>query len=235
MAYPKLNPPDSALPPRVSRPGAETISLTARRLARPKSQAKPHISGADQAALSRIAERFAPGARRRARRPIRRGTSGRNEVSTEGHAEGRVIRPAGSSVTHPCFIVGGANAHRGAHCGCAAPELGARGHVMARRDQDAVVHRRSRRRRAIAGSQSVTCRNHAGAGTGSVERRPPKLERSLSPRLTRSMQKPAAKYRLPWHSTTQVHYLPAASSPSPGCRTAQPCRRGVPMARRNGI
>jgi hypothetical protein len=62
MAYPKLNPPDSALPPRVSRPGAETISLTARRLARPKSQAKPHISGADQAALSRIAERFAPGA-----------------------------------------------------------------------------------------------------------------------------------------------------------------------------
>ena len=62
MAYPKLNPPDSTLPPRVSRPGAETISLTARRLARPKSQAKPHISGADQAALSRIAERFAPGA-----------------------------------------------------------------------------------------------------------------------------------------------------------------------------
>lgn len=62
MAYPKLNPPDSALPPRVSRPGAETISLTARRLARPKSQAKPQISGADQAALSRIAERFAPGA-----------------------------------------------------------------------------------------------------------------------------------------------------------------------------
>ncbi|MFZ1071771.1 MAG: hypothetical protein WAN73_14245, partial [Methyloceanibacter sp.] len=62
MAYPKLNPTDSALPPRVSWPGAETISLTARRLARPKSQAKPHISGADQAALSRIAERFAPGA-----------------------------------------------------------------------------------------------------------------------------------------------------------------------------
>jgi hypothetical protein len=62
MAYPKLNPPDSALPPRVSRPGAETISLTARRLARPKSQPKPHISGADQQALSRIAERFAPGA-----------------------------------------------------------------------------------------------------------------------------------------------------------------------------
>jgi Bacterial SH3 domain len=61
MAHPKLNPPDSALPFRVSRPGAETISLTARRLARPKSQAKPHISGADQAALSRIAERFAPG------------------------------------------------------------------------------------------------------------------------------------------------------------------------------
>jgi hypothetical protein len=62
MAYPKLNSPDNVLPPRVSRPGAETISLTARRLARPKSQPKPHISGADQAALSRIAERFAPGA-----------------------------------------------------------------------------------------------------------------------------------------------------------------------------
>jgi hypothetical protein len=62
MGYPKLNSPDSVLPPRVSRPGAETISLTARRLARPKSQPKPHISGADQAALARIAERFAPGA-----------------------------------------------------------------------------------------------------------------------------------------------------------------------------
>src|SRR5512147_219145 len=62
MAYPKLNSPDNVLPPRVSRPGAETISLTARRLARPKSQPKPHISGADQAALARIAERFAPGA-----------------------------------------------------------------------------------------------------------------------------------------------------------------------------
>jgi hypothetical protein len=62
MGYPKLNSPDTVLPPRVSRPGAETISLTARRLARPKSQPKPHISGADQAALARIAERFAPGA-----------------------------------------------------------------------------------------------------------------------------------------------------------------------------
>src|SRR5262245_59370494 len=62
MAYPKLNPPVSALPARVPRPGAETISLTARRLARPRSQPKPHISGADHAALSRIAERFAPGA-----------------------------------------------------------------------------------------------------------------------------------------------------------------------------
>jgi Bacterial SH3 domain len=62
MAYPKLNPPDSALPPGVSRPGAETISLRARRLARPKAQAKPHVSGADQAALARMAERFAPGA-----------------------------------------------------------------------------------------------------------------------------------------------------------------------------
>jgi Bacterial SH3 domain len=62
MAYPKLNPLENVLPQRISRPGADTISLTARRLARPKSQPKPHISGADQAALSRIAERFAPGA-----------------------------------------------------------------------------------------------------------------------------------------------------------------------------
>ena len=62
MGYPKLNSPDNVLPPRVSRPGADTISLTARRLARPKSQPKPHISGADQLALARIAERFAPGA-----------------------------------------------------------------------------------------------------------------------------------------------------------------------------
>ena len=62
MGYPKLNSPDTVLPPRVSRPGADTISLTARRLARPKSQPKPHISGADQLALARIAERFAPGA-----------------------------------------------------------------------------------------------------------------------------------------------------------------------------
>ena len=62
MGYPKLNPPNSVLPPRVSRPGADMISLTARRLTRPKSQPKPHISGADQMALARIAERFAPGA-----------------------------------------------------------------------------------------------------------------------------------------------------------------------------
>ncbi|MGH6827106.1 SH3 domain-containing protein [Methyloceanibacter sp.] len=62
MGYPKLNSPDSVLPPRVSRPGADMISLTARRQTRPKSQPKPHISGADQKALARIAERFAPGA-----------------------------------------------------------------------------------------------------------------------------------------------------------------------------
>ena len=62
MGYPKLNPPDILLPPRGSRPGADMISLTARRLARPKSPPKPHISGADQMALARIAERFAPGA-----------------------------------------------------------------------------------------------------------------------------------------------------------------------------
>src|SRR4029077_3240322 len=62
MGYPKLNSPDNVLPPRVSRPGADTISLKARRLARPRSQPKPHISGADQLALARIAERFAPGA-----------------------------------------------------------------------------------------------------------------------------------------------------------------------------
>jgi Bacterial SH3 domain len=62
MGYPKLRSPEMVPPPRVVRPAADTISLTARRLARPKSQPKPHISGADQMALSRIAERFAPGA-----------------------------------------------------------------------------------------------------------------------------------------------------------------------------
>src|SRR5262245_19759449 len=62
MGYPKHNSPDILLPPRGSRPGADMISLTAHRLTRPKSQAKPHISGADQRALARIAERFAHGA-----------------------------------------------------------------------------------------------------------------------------------------------------------------------------
>src|SRR5262245_10520988 len=61
MGYPKPNSPDTVLPLRVSRPVAETISLTARRLTRPRSQPKPSISGSDQAALTRIAERFAPG------------------------------------------------------------------------------------------------------------------------------------------------------------------------------
>src|SRR5262245_22272688 len=61
MGYPKTNSPDTVLPLRVLRPGAETISLTARRQTRPRPQPKPSISGSDQAALARIAERFAPG------------------------------------------------------------------------------------------------------------------------------------------------------------------------------
>jgi hypothetical protein len=65
MGYPRLTPSDSAPPARVSRPAADPISLTARRFARHRpQQPQPthHLSGADQLALSRIAERFAPGA-----------------------------------------------------------------------------------------------------------------------------------------------------------------------------
>jgi Bacterial SH3 domain len=63
MAYPKLT--DCVSPTRVSRPAANPISLAARRFARQKPQ-QPQpthsLSGADQLALARIAERFAPGA-----------------------------------------------------------------------------------------------------------------------------------------------------------------------------
>ena len=61
MGYPKLNPSDT-LPARASRPGADAISLAARRFARHKPQPPHHLSGADQLDLARIAERFAPGA-----------------------------------------------------------------------------------------------------------------------------------------------------------------------------
>ena len=65
MGYPRLTPSDGAPPARVPRPGADPISLTARRFARHRPQ-QPQptqlLSGADQLALSRIAERFAPGA-----------------------------------------------------------------------------------------------------------------------------------------------------------------------------
>src|SRR6478609_6419883 len=65
MGYPRLTPSDGAPPARVPRPGADPISLTARRFARHRPQ-QPQptqlLSGVDQLALSRIAERFAPGA-----------------------------------------------------------------------------------------------------------------------------------------------------------------------------
>jgi hypothetical protein len=66
MGYPRLTPSDTAPPARVPRPGADPISLTARRFARHRPQ-QPQptqlLSGADELALSRIAERLAPGAR----------------------------------------------------------------------------------------------------------------------------------------------------------------------------
>ena len=62
MGYAKLTPDR---PARLSRPGADPISLKARRFARHKpqqSQPAHYLSGPDQLALARIAERFAPGA-----------------------------------------------------------------------------------------------------------------------------------------------------------------------------
>src|SRR6476660_3129118 len=65
MGYPRLTPSDSVPPARVSRPAADPISLTSRRFARHRPQ-QPEptqlLSGPDQLDLSRIAERFAPGA-----------------------------------------------------------------------------------------------------------------------------------------------------------------------------
>ena len=64
MGYPKPTPSDNAPPLRVARPAADPISLAARRFARRRPQPPQpmqHLSGADQLALARIAERFAPG------------------------------------------------------------------------------------------------------------------------------------------------------------------------------
>src|SRR5262249_11580955 len=64
MGYPKPTPSDNAPPLRMARPAAYQISLAARRFARRRPQPPQpmqHLSGADQLALARIAERFAPG------------------------------------------------------------------------------------------------------------------------------------------------------------------------------
>jgi len=64
MGYPRPTPSDNAPPLRVARPAADPISLAARRFARRRPQPPQplqHLSGADQLALARIAERFAPG------------------------------------------------------------------------------------------------------------------------------------------------------------------------------
>ena len=65
MGYAKLTPSEPDRPAKLSRPGADPISLKARRFARHKpqqSQPTHYLSGPDQLALARIAERFAPGA-----------------------------------------------------------------------------------------------------------------------------------------------------------------------------
>src|SRR6516165_7532945 len=67
MGYPRPTPSDNAPPLRVARPAADPISLATRRFARRRPQPPQpmqHLSGADQLALARIAERFAPGAER---------------------------------------------------------------------------------------------------------------------------------------------------------------------------
>lgn len=65
MGSAKLTPSEPDRPAKLSRPGADPISLKARRFARHKpqqSQPAHYLSGPDQLALARIAERFAPGA-----------------------------------------------------------------------------------------------------------------------------------------------------------------------------
>src|SRR6478736_3057468 len=66
MGYAKLTPSEPDRPAKPSRPGADPISLKARRFARhhkpQQSQPAHYLSGPDQLALARIAERFAPGA-----------------------------------------------------------------------------------------------------------------------------------------------------------------------------
>lgn len=66
MGYPRQS-SDSVPILRVARPAADPSSLAARRFARRRPQPPQpmqHLSGADQLALARIAERFAPGAER---------------------------------------------------------------------------------------------------------------------------------------------------------------------------
>ena len=72
MGYLKLTPSDIVLPARVTRSlnvetegdqlGGADFTLLTRRLARSNGQTRNHLSGAEQVALARIAERFAPGA-----------------------------------------------------------------------------------------------------------------------------------------------------------------------------
>ena len=62
MASLKPTRSDTAVPAKFARLGADPINFAARRFSRPKPQRKPHLSNADQAALARIASRFAPGA-----------------------------------------------------------------------------------------------------------------------------------------------------------------------------
>jgi len=72
MGYLKLTPSDIVLPARVTRSlnvetegdqlGGADFTLLTRRLARSNGQTRNHLSGAEQVALARIAERFAPDA-----------------------------------------------------------------------------------------------------------------------------------------------------------------------------
>jgi len=72
MGYLKLTPSDIVLPARVTRSlnveteddqlGGADFTLLTRRLARSNGQTRNRLSGAEQVALARIAERFAPGA-----------------------------------------------------------------------------------------------------------------------------------------------------------------------------
>ena len=185
MGYPKLNSPDNVLPPRVCQARG--------RHHQPDGAA---IGASEVATQASYLGRGSAGARtdcralraRRARRPIDgaapEDAAPKDQPFDQQIAQSPVVASA----------VGDANAHRGAHRRRAAPNLDARRHVMARRDQDAVVHRRSRRKRAIADSQSVPCFNHSARRTGLQSKQAAAVERSSpSPRLTRSTLRPAAR------------------------------------------